>query len=384
MIDKIKQSAIFPIMQKEFIHIVRDTRTLLITFAIPVVMLVLYGYALTFDIKNIPLAVRDMDNTSFTRQIIEKFKASGYFVVVKNVSSYKEEEKLFLSGKISAAVNIDDGFTSDVISKRGGVLQVVVDGADANTAVVASGYINGILQDITKGMIAKTFSFGTSLRSVDDLIPLDAKIRVWYNPELRSANFLVPGIISMVLMILAALITSLSIVSEKTRGTMEQLLASPIKPIEIMIGKLLPYVVIGFGDVLLCVSIGNAVFKVPIKGDVVLLFVESIIFIFGSLGLGLLISTMAKRQEDSVLLGVMTTMLPSILLSGFVFPIDSMPRVIQLVTYLVPARYFLNILRGIFMKGVGLKYLWPDTLLLIVFGVLMLALSAKQFKKRLD
>ncbi len=374
---------IISITRKEFLHIVRDTRTLLITFALPIVMLILYGYALTFDIRNIPMVVRDMDNKPATRAIVEKFQASGYFRTVARVTDYKEAEKYLLRGSANMIVNFDDGFSAKVLSGKNAQLQIIVDGSDANTATMSVGYINGILQDYSKSVLVAAFS-RAGLSGPEKLIPIDARIRVWYNEDLRSMNFLVPGIISFVLMILAALITSLSIVSEKSRGTMEQLIVTSIRPAEIMIGKLMPYVLIGFLDVLLCVSVGAAVFGVPIRGSILLLFIESVIFIFGSLGLGLLISTMADRQENAIIMGLMTTMLPSILLSGFIFPIEGMPKIIQLITYIVPARYFLSILRGIYLKGVGIAYLWPDTLFLVLFGLLMIFLSAGRFRKRLD
>ena len=382
-----KKTKIWPITKKEFLHIVRDTRTLLITFALPVVMLILYGYALTFDIKNIPVVLRDMDNKPLTRQLVEKFKSSGYFVVAARTDSFASAEKYFLSGKANMIINIDQGFSGRVLSGRTSELQIIVDGSDANTAVVSINYINGILRDFSKNIILKTIrtSAGVNSRAgADELFPINAKPRVWYNPELKSMNFLVPGIISMVLMILGGLITSLSIVGEKAKGTMEQLIATSIKPYELMIGKLLPYVLIGFCDVLLCVGVSVIVFNVPIKGSIFLLFVESAIFMFGVLGMGMLISTLADRQENAIILGAFTTMLPSLLLSGFMFPIENMPKIIQAVTYLVPARYFFTILRGIFLKGIGIAYLWPDTLMLCLFGVLMVFLASRGFKRTLD
>jgi len=383
MLQKLYRSRSLAIARKEFLHIIRDRRTLLLTFALPVVMLVLYAYALTFDIRNIPMAVRDLDNSPMTRQITRKFVSSGYFDLVGYVSNFKEEEKFFLSGKIKMALNFGPGFAGRVNSGRGADLQIVVDGSDSNTSLMAVSYVNTILQDYSKDILLKYYS-RSQMTPKGQLLPIEAHPRIWYNPELKSMNFLVPGIIAMVLMILSALITSLSIVSEKTRGTMEQLIATSIRPMEIMAGKMMPYVLIGLCDVLLCVLVSVLFFKVPIRGSVFLLLLESIIFIFGSLGLGLFISTIAKKQENAIIMGAMTTMLPSILLSGFVFPIESMPRIIQLTTYFVPARYFLTILRGIFLKGIGIEYLWFDTLLLTAFGVLMIVLAARQFKKRLD
>jgi len=374
---------IIAVTKKEFLHAFRDKRMLVIIFALPVVMLMLYGYALTFDIRNIPTVIMDKDNKPLTRDIIRRFSGSGYFKIVGAAEDFKDEESYLLSGKARMAINFEDGFSSKVLSGEKAPLQVIVDGADANTAVISMGYLNSILQEYSKKLLVKVFA-SSGLSSADDLIPIDARPRVLYNPELRSMHFLIPGLISFILMILAAMIISLTVVSEKTRGTMEQLISTSITPFELMIGKMVPYIAIGLGDVLLCVIVGVFVFGVHIQGSLLLLFLESLLFLFGSMGLGLAISTTAKRQEDALLMSSMVTFLPSMLLSGFVFPIDSMPRVIQWVTYLVPARYFINILRGIFLKGIGLEYLWPDTLLLSMFAVLMLTISAKRFKKRLE
>lgn len=374
---------IIAVIRKEFLHAFRDKRMLVIIFALPVVMLILYGYALTFDIRDIPTVIMDKDNKPLTRDIIRRFSGSGYFKIVGTAGDFKDEESYLLSGKARMAVNFEDGFSSKVLSGEKAPLQVIVDGTDANAAVISMGYLNSILQEYSKKLLIKVFA-SSGVSSADDLIPIDARPRVLYNPELRSMHFLIPGLISFILMILAAMIISLTVVSERTRGTMEQLISTSITPFELMIGKMAPYIAIGLGDVLLCVIVGVFVFGVHIQGSLFLLFLESLLFLFGSMGLGLVISTTAKRQEDALLMSSMVTFLPSMLLSGFVFPIGSMPRIIQLVTYLVPARYFINILRGIFLKGIGLEYLWPDTLLLAMFAVLMLTISAKRFKKRLE
>lgn len=383
MFSNFKKSAVFPIMRKEFIHIVRDTRTLIIVFILPVVMLLLYGSSLKLDIKNIPFVVMDLDNKPQSQALINKFIGSRFFTLVERVDSIKEENKYILSQKARMAVNIDKDFSRNIIAGKNAELQIIVDGSDPNTAQVSLGYVNGIIQDFSKNITVKTLA-KTGIHNAEELFPFQIEERVLYNPTLSSVNYFIPGIISTILMILAAMIISLVIVSEKTRGTIEQILASPIHPIELMLGKLLPYCVIGFCDVLLCLSVGTLVFKVPIKGNIFLLLIESIIFLCGVLGLGLLISTLAKRQEEAILVSAMATLLPSMLLSGFIFPIASMPYAIQLITYLIPARYFISIMRAIFLKGSGINYLWPDTLFLVVFAFGVITLSAKQFKKRLE
>ncbi len=377
------RSRIWPIIKKEYLHIARDKRTLLITFALPFVMLLLYGYALTFDINHIPLVIYDLDNKPATRFLIERFTSSGYFTIVGHAKDLEDENRYIISGRARAALNIRDGFSSDIASGKRAQLQLIVDGADANTAIVAIGYMNGIMQEYKTDLLLKTFA-KNGLVSYEKLMPLDVRPRVLYNPELRSMNFLVPGIMSFILMILSAMIISMTVVSEKTRGTMEQLICTSLKPMEIMIGKIMPFIIIGLADVLLCILTSVFIFGVGIKGSLILLFVESLIFIFGTMGLGLLISTMARRQEDALLLASMITFLPSMLLSGFIFPIASMPPVIQVITYFIPARYFIDILRGIFLKGVGIEYLWLDTLLLSAFALMMIVLASKHFKKRLD
>ncbi len=368
-------SRIKAIMNKEFKHILRDPRTLAMTFILPVLMLMLYGFALTFDVKNIPIVIFDKDNSNYSRELIQKFVASGYFSVVGSVDSFKDQECFIMSSKAKAAITFDENFSKDILSNRKAELQVVVDGADSNTAVIAMGYISGILQDYSKEKLLKVSSV---------TLPIDARTNVWYNRELKSMNFLVPGLIVFILMILAAMIISMTIVNEKTRGTMEQLIVTSLRPIELMIGKMIPYAFIGIGDVLLCVFVGNSVFGVPIRGSFWLLLFESVLFILGAMGIGLMISVTAKRQEDAVIMGAMATMLPSLLLSGFMFPIASMPLVVQWLTLLIPARYFLEILRGIFLKGVGLEVLWGDTLLLFIFAVFMIIAASKRLRKKLD
>ncbi len=367
---------VIALSKKEFLHITRDKRTLFVVFALPVLMLLLYGYALTFDIRNIPFVVTDMDNTPLSRELTGKFSSSRYFRFVGHAADFREQQSYLLSGKAAMAVTINNGFASKVLSGKGDQVLISIEGSDANTATVANGYVNAIIQGFSVKVISKIMRAGT-----EDILPVVTKPRVLYNPELRSMHFLIPGLIALLLMIIAAMIISMTIVGEKTKGTMEQLIVTSIKPHEIMLGKMVPYVFIGIGDVVLCVATGVFVFGMTIRGDLLLLFGESLIFIFGAMSMGILISTVASRQEDALLMSSLTTFLPSMLLSGFVFPISSMPWAIQLITYFVPARYFINILRGIILKGVGLDVLWPDTLLLIAFAAIMLTASSRKFRR---
>ena len=384
MLQRFKRNRIYPIVIKEFIHIIRDRRTLLIVFIMPVILLLLYGFALTFDVKNIPTVVMDRDNTPLSRDLIDGFKGSAYFHIISYADSFKDENKYFLEGKAKAAINIDHGFSGLVRAGKPAQIQVVVDGADANTALISIGYISAITQGFSQNVIIKAFSKIAGGNVSADLLPIEAKPRIWYNPRLESMRFLVPGIIAIILMVLAAMIISTTVVSEKDHGTLEQLIATPIKPIEIMLGKMIPYIIVGFGDVLLCALTALFVFGVGIKGSVILFFIESVIFICGVLGLGLFISAISQKQIDAIMISAFATMLPSLLLSGFIFPINNMPAVIQWITYFVPARYFINIMRGIYLKGIGIDFLWWDTLLLSLFAALMLFLASKNFKKRLE
>ncbi len=370
------------VMRKEFIHIFRDPRTLAVVMVLPVLMLMIYGYAINLDVRHLRTAILDEDKTSISREFIRSLQHNEYFDVVQYLDRPGQIDALFARGKAKLVFVIPRGFGRDVASGRSPQVQALIDGSDSTTATIAQSYVSGFIQ-MTSIDYARRYARRMGLPAERLAVPIDFQPRVWYNPEMKSTHFIVPGLIAVILMQISALLTSLTIVRERERGTIEQLVVSPVMPHELMIGKIVPYVIIAFVDVLLVLASGRLLFGVPLKGSVVLLLVHSAVFLFASMGIGLLISVIARTQLVAFISAMLGTMLPSVLLSGFMFPISAMPQVLQYLTYLIPARYFIVILRGIFLKGVGPEVLWKPALSLIVFGVVALALSARRFQKRL-
>lgn len=369
------------IFKKEFLEIIRDKRSLVIVFLMPLVMILLYGYAVTFDIKNIDIGIIDRDNSTLSREYINKIISSRYFIpfengqndMEKNIQALRKEEIKFI-------IVIPPDFNSDIKKGKDTEIQLIVDGSIANTAEAGIGYLKVITSTFAnhlkiefvrkKGINYKRFPY------------ISSEPRVWYNQELKSTNFIIPGLISVIMMLVAALLTSLTIVREREYGTYEEIISTPITPFEFLVGKISPYIVIGFADVLLVTLFGILWFKVPFRGSIAILAFFSLLFIFCSLGIGILISSIAKKQEEAVMLTMFSTMLPSILLSGFVFPIESMPKEIQALTYLVPARYFLNVLRLEFLKqDVTLAMLYKEALFLFAVTIFFLILTLRMIKK---
>lgn len=370
------------VMRKEFIHIFRDPRTLAVVMVLPVLMLVIYGYAINLDVRHLRTAILDEDKTSVSREFIRSLQHNEYFDIVQYLDRPGQIDALFARGKAKLVFVIPRGFGRDVVSGRSPKVQALIDGSDSATATIAQSYVSGFIQT-TSIDYARRYARRMGLPAERLAVPIDFQPRVWYNPEMRSTHFIVPGLIAVILMQISALLTSLTIVRERERGTIEQLVVSPVMPHELMIGKIVPYVIIAFVDVLLVLASGRFLFGVPLRGSVVLLLVHSAVFLFASMGIGLLISVIARTQLVAFIAAMLGTMLPSVLLSGFMFPISAMPQVLQYLTYLIPARYFIVILRGIFLKGVGPEVLWKPALALIVFGVVALVLSARRFQKRL-
>jgi len=371
---------LWPIIRKEFLHLLRDPRSLLLMFLLPVFMLILFGYAVSFDVKNIPLAVYDQDNSTASRAFIERFTRNGYFNLVEKMRSDNDIPDRLDSGKARVILNIPDDFSKRLRAQETAKIQILVDGSDPNWASSALAYINSILQTYQQDRIRAVFIKRGSLLT----LPIDLITRIWYNETLRSLNFFIPGLICVILMQMSATLTSLTIVSEKEQGTMEALVVSPIRKNELMLGKVLPYVIIAFLDVILVTGIGVFWFGVPFKGSVVFLLFSSFVFLLGAMSIGVLVSTNARSSQEAIQVALLTTMLPAILLSGFVFPIENMPLILQAITYVLPARYFLTILRGIFLKGIGLAYLWPEFSALLILSFLILFASVRRFKKRIE
>ena len=364
------KNLIIVIAKKEFIHIIRDPRTLIMILFLPVFFLILFGYAVSLDVKHLPLAVLDQDQTVLSRDFINSFSRTGYFDIYENLSSTSQFRDRLDSGKFKVIINIPPGFSENITALKSAPVQVLLDGSDPTVASSALGYINAITEKYFEKLAAKSL--------------INIETRILYNEDLRSLNFFIPGLICVILMMMSATLTSLTIVSEKEEGTMEALVVSPVTKNELMLGKILPYVIIALLDVLLVVVVGSLWFGVPIKGSLLLLFGSSIIFLLGTMGIGLLISVNARSSQEAILIALLATMLPTILLSGFIFPIENMPWILQGISFLIPVRYFLVVLRGIFLKGIGLKYLWGDLLLLSLFTFFIIFISSARFKKRIE
>ncbi len=361
------------IAKKELIQIWRDPLSLAMAFLMPVMLLFIFGYAITLDVNNLKTIVYDLDKSSLSRELVSEFKESGYFTILDYIDSRKEIDNYLDSGKALVAISIPKDFSKNINTGENAVLQIIVDGSDSNTATIALGYISAI-----------TDLYSQKIKGLKIIPAIDPRMRVWYNPELKSRNFIIPGLIAVIMAVIAALLTSLTIAREWERGTMEQLISTPIKTPELILGKLIPYFFIGFIDVILSALLVVFLFGVPLKGSPFLLMTLSGIFLFGGLSLGILISIAARSQLVASQISMIATFLPAFLLSGFMYAISNMPKPLQVITYFIPARYFVTMLKGIFLKGSTIKFLILETMLLSVFGVLVFRLANKKFRKIIE
>lgn len=368
------------VARKEFIQIVRDPRSLALALAIPVLLIFLFGYALSLDIDNIHLAIWDQDNTKLSYDFLLNFKNSKYFKIIGYYDNYKDIQNLVDSGRAMMAMVIEKDFSWKILSGQAAQVQLILDGSDSNTANIALGYANAIVGGYNMNIIINQLKkYG-----IEDPLTVSMKPRIWFNQDFESKLFIVPGLIAVIIMIIAALLTSLTIAREWERGTMEQLISTPVRGAELILGKFLPYFVIGLVDLVIAVLMGVFIFQVPLRGSILLLFVLSSIFLTGALSLGILISIAAKSQLMASQMAMLISFLPTFLLSGFTYEIFNMPQFVQAVTYLIPARYYIIILRGIYLKAVGLESLWKDAALMSVFTVLTVFAAVKKFKKRIN
>jgi ABC-2 type transport system permease protein len=363
------------ISRKELLQFRRDTRSLLLAFLLPVLLLVLFGYAITFDVEHIATAVLDQDRSARSRELIDAFRSSGYFTVTEQLARSSDIDPALEGRRAQVALVIPPDFSAHLGAGRQAALQVLVDGSDANTATIILAYVQAVVQ---------TYSMAVAVQGQVTRPPIVADTRVWYNEELTSRNMIVPGLVAVIMMIIAAMLTSLTIAREWERGTMEQLAATPVTRVEVVVGKLLPYVGIGLVDVVTSAAIGVALFDVPFRGSAALLMVLAFFFLIGALGLGIFISAVARSQLFATQMAMLATFLPAFLLSGFMFAIDVMPKVMQLFTYLVPARYFLIVTRGIFLKGVSVEVLRAQGAFMVAFAAAGLLLAIRAFKKELS
>jgi len=368
------------IIRKEFIQIRRDVRTLAIIIVMPIMQLFLLGYAATTDVKNISLAVWDQDRSPQSRQLLDAFRSADYFQIRYVVGSDDEYRGLIEKGMARAALIIPPDYDRR-LSEGKAQVAMVLDGSDATvggTALSAAKLIGQAYA--TRVLSERAGSAGQRLLLEP---PLEVRTQVWYNPDLVSAYFNIPAVIAMILSFITSMLTATAVVRERERGTIEQLIVTPIRSWELVLGKIIPYVILAFVDVLEVLIIGHYWFKVPIRGDLGLIFVLSGLFVFSGLGIGLLASTIANTQQEAML-AVMMTLLPNIFLSGFFFPIDAMPRFLQLVSYAIPLRYYLVIIRALLIKGVGAEALQTQILALSLFGILIMGAAISRFRKRLD
>ena len=371
--------AIRELMVKEFLQILRDKRMLPLVLLAPIIQVILLGYAATVDVKNITLAVYDADESAESRGYLERFTNTGYFTIAGYVDHPDKLDEYLDETRATLAIHIPLGFSRDIGAGKPVKVQLLADGADANTANISLNYAAQITAGYAESLLAERL---TRIGGVS-LPRIRAQTRVWFNPDLRSANYMIPGVVALILMIITTTFSAAAIVREKEAGTIEQILVTPIKPYQFMLGKLLPFIIIGFADVILVLGVAVNWFDIPLKGSVLLLFGLCGLFILTTLGLGLFVSTVSRTQQQAMMTAQFFIFFPFIFLSGFTFPIENMPPIIQGITYLIPLRYFIEIVRGLFLKGVGLETLWPQALALLVFGVVILSLSVARFQKRL-
>ena len=368
------------VAKKEFLHVLRDPRSLMMGIGMPMMLLFLFGYALTLDVDRVPLAVWDQSQTVQSREFISRFSGSRYFDLRINTDSYRRIEQAIDEREALIALVIPSDFARRLSLGEAAIVQAIVDGSDPNTATIALGYADAAALAFSRQVAMKQMQrAGLTLR----MPTLELRPRVWFNTDMVSRNFIFPGLIAVVMMIMAAILTSLCIAREWETGTMEQLMATPLTATELIFGKLVPYFCIGVLDLILCVGVGEFVFDVPLRGSLWLMTPLAMLFLFGALSFGLLLSIITRSQLLASQLGIVTTVLPAFLLSGFIFPIENMPLPIQAVTHIITARYFVFILRGIYLKDVGMGVLWPEVLFLLGFGVIVMTVAIIKFKKKI-
>ncbi|NLE28749.1 MAG: ABC transporter permease [Phycisphaerae bacterium] len=365
---------------KEFIQVFRDPQMSILIFIPPILQLIVFGYAASTDVKNIATAIYDLDHSIESRELVSRLAASGYFDILYHVNSPDQITRLIDENKISTAIQFNKGFSEKIRGNQTAVLQVIVDGTDSNTASVVLNYGGKIIQNYSSQILLERIARQSGISQEHTAV--EDETRIWFNENLESQYFYVPGLLAIIIMLITFLLTSMAVVREKEIGTMEQIMVTPITSAEFILGKTVPFAIIGFMDMILIVTVATLWFQVPIRGSLAVLFLSTFFYILSSLGFGLLISTISKTQQQAM----MTTFFfffPATLLSGFTFPIENMPVVVQWLTYLNPMRYFLIIVRGIFLKGIGLDILWHQIGALAVIGIVTLWLASKRLHKTL-
>ena len=364
----------FGFVKKEFFHIFRDSRTLIVLFGMPVIQVLIFGFAINTDIKDAKIAILDNSKDEMTRKLTEKIVSSGYFILNENLSTSSDIEKIFQTGKIKEVIIFQEGFEKKYQKDGKAAIQIIADASDPNNAEMLVNYTSAIINDFQRVQMAEK-------KMPYQIIP---EVQMRYNPDLKSVFMFVPGIVTILLMLVCAMMTSISIAREKELGTMEILLVSPLKPLQIIAGKVIPYILLSFINAVTIILLGKWVFGMPITGSYMLLLFVTIVFIIMVLSLGIFISTIANNQMTAMMISMLGLFLPTILLSGFIFPIENMPFILQLLTNIVPAKWFIIILKTIMLKGLGFSYIWKELLILFGMIIFVLTLAIKKFKIRLE
>jgi ABC-2 type transport system permease protein len=373
---------ILHIIKKEFLQFRRDPKMFAIILIAPVIQLIFLGYAATLDVNVVHTLVYDQDKTYESRKFIESFTSSGFFKINYYADNYTQLTKDLDKGEIILALVIPKDFSEKIQRRETSPVQAIFNGSDGNTASIAAGYVAKVVQGYARNILLNYMD--KSGRKILPVGTIEPEIRVWYNPQLLTRYFMVPGIVGLLLSIITLILTSLGIVKEKEIGTLEQLIVTPIKPWQLIIGKLVPFVILGFVSVVIVLTAMTYIFDIPVRGSVPFLFLCSFFYILSTLGLGLFVSTISKTQQQAMMIAIFGIMMPMVYLSGFAFPIENMPKIIQYISYLIPLRYFIAIIRGVILKGIGFKELWQEAAVLLFMGIAILFLSSLRFRKKLE
>lgn len=359
---------------KEFYHIFRDFRTLLVLFGMPIAQILLFGYAITNEIKDVKIAILDKSKDVITTEITNKILSTGYFVLFEDLNDYSNIEKAFQKGVIKEVIVFESSFGENLIKNKKASLQIIADASDPNLAAMMIGYTSSIINDYNRDILEPN----------SIISGINTEIKMRYNPEMKSVFMFVPGLMAVILLLVSALMTSISITREKELGTMEILLVSPLNPFQIIVGKVVPYMFLAFVNSALILLLAYSVFKVPVTGSLILLIAENLLFVITSLSLGIFISTVSNSQQVAMMISLTALMLPTIILSGYIFPIENMPLFLQLLSNIIPAKWFIRIVRGIMLKGNDFSFIWKETIILAGMTLLFILLSIVKFKRRLE
>lgn len=362
-------------VKKEFLHIFRDYRTLIIIFGIPAAQILIFGFAVSTDIKNAGVAVLDLSRDEITESLTDKIFSSGFFTRTGNLLNYNDIDLTFRKGNTKAIYVFEENFGSNLIKEGKASMSIITDGSEPNVATLITSYTTAIVNDFNREM---------NKDAINNLILIQPEVKMFYNPNLKSHFMFVPGVITLILILICALMTSVTITREKEFGTMEVLLVSPLKPLQIILGKVTPYFLLSFINIVLILILSWLVFGLPVKGSIVLLLFESMLYILMSLSLGILISTLSSTMQQAIFISFLGLMLPTIILSGFIFPVENMPKIYEIVSKIIPPSYFITIIKATMIKGTGIAFVWKETLVIFVMTLLFIGISVKKFKVRLQ